>query len=423
MKHKLYDSKADLCVKLNSFSVALMICSGALLLALQRLSFFNAIASNVYTLVVVTALALAGIIVSRKIYVPLPTLLLMAFVTIGYILTLLFNYNMCSMNVIQFLFYAIVPIYLISQKLHAEYILRYCVYLSLVELPFIHSLFSLQYEWMNQATLGNMYLLLSPVIAAIIHFAYYRRQANFVVIIGYLFNAYVIFLMFLHANRGVIVCLIFCMAVIMLNGFDGEVQKKLTPRRGILIASIVLVVLLVLIFALPILMALQDFFSNTFHTVPSFIIKMIRYIGFGDVSDGRTSIEAYTFDMISRQPLFGYGIETYHSYATINGHDKWPYPHQFIYQYIFEGGILLGLIPCWLSFSLTVKTLFRRIKDKKIFALCCLLVCLSIPKLLMSTDPWDSTAIWMLITYSLIHIFNTYHIRQASPAAIADATA
>lgn len=86
---------------------------------------------------------------------------------------------------------------------------------------------------------------------------------------------------------------------------------------------------------------------------------------------------------------------------------SWPYPHQYIYQYLFEGGIVFGLIPVYSSLSLTAKVVCTRIKDKSEFALCCTLVCVTLPKLLISTEPWATTSIWMLITYSLIYICKT----------------
>ena len=67
---------------------------------------------------------------------------------------------------------------------------------------------------------------------------------------------------------------------------------------------------------------------------------MIKYLELGDVSDGRTAIDAFTLPAIANDPIFGYGIETFSKVSGELANRSWPYPHQYIYQYLFEGGIV-----------------------------------------------------------------------------------
>ena len=93
----------------------------------------------------------------------------------------------------------------------------------------------------------------------------------------------------------------------------------------------------------------------------------------------------------------------FEAYTTINARRGWVYPHNYILQYLFEMGVIAGMVPIFLSLSMTIKVLFRRIVEKKEFIICAALVVSCIPKLLFSSDVWTSTSIWMLVTYSMMY--------------------
>ena len=267
--------------------------------------------------------------------------------------------------------------------------------------------FVLQYVKYNQAYMGNIYAILSPVIVAMIHFKLYRKQSNLLIKLTYIYNLYIMAKIVLFANRGAVLCLACCAIVLVINAYDDDKRKKLSAIKLSLIIVFSVIGILIIIFALPLLHSLADLCNSILNSVPSFISKMIKYLELGDVSDGRTAIDAFTLPAIANNPIFGYGIETFSKVSGELANRSWPYPHQYIYQYLFEGGIVFGLIPVYSSLSLTAKVVCTRIKDKSEFALCCTLVCVTLPKLLISTEPWATTSIWMLITYSLIYICKT----------------
>ena len=352
MENTLQNSKDRLFIKLNSFVVAMMI----------------------------SAQTITGTIVRIPAFKDFPVMFFLSFVTLWYLYSLIFHGNNCDLDVIQFIFYAIIPIYVIGKKLDGELVMRYILYLSLMTLPVINLFFVLQYVKYNQAYMGNIYAILSPVIVAMIHFKLYRKQSNLLIKLTYIYNLYIMVKIVLFANRGAVLCLACCAIVLVINAYDDDKRKKLSAIK---LSLIIL------------------------NSVPSFISKMIKYLELGDVSDGRTAIDAFTLPAIANNPIFGYGIETFSKVSGELANRSWPYPHQYIYQYLFEGGIVFGLIPVYSSLSLTAKVVCTRIKDKSEFALCCTLVCVTLPKLLISTEPWATTSIWMLITYSLIYICKT----------------
>lgn len=410
MENTLQSSKDLLFVKLNSFVVALIVSAQIITGTLVRIPFLKDVSNNFIILGIALAVIFAEMFFYKKIVIELPVLFFFSFTLLWYLYSLIFHGNNCDLTPIEFIFYAVIPIYVISKKLDGELVLRYSLYISLVSLPVINTFFVLQYQQYSQAYMGNVYAVLTPVIIAMIHFKLYRKQSNILTKIAYLYNLYILVQVLLFANRGAVLCLACCAIVLVINAYDEDKRKTLSGIKILLIIACSIAGILIIMFAHPLLESLADLCNSIFNSVPSFITKMIRYIEIGDVTDGRTTIDAFTWSAIANNPILGHGIETFSKVSHELASRTWPYPHQYMSQYLFEGGIVFGVLPIYLSLSLTAKVVCTRIKEKSEFALCCMLVCISLPKLLISTDPWASTSIWMLITYSLIYIFKTNSI-------------
>lgn len=400
---KIRIRKNELVISLNSLAIALMLLATVITRTLA--SVLKNTSNNFFVLLAVAVCVCGSAFHMKRVSIPRSTVYIFLLIFLNLIFTLIFHGNETSLSAIQFIFYAIIPIYLISQRFDSEKVLRYSLYLSLMSIPVVSEIFAIQYEKYSQSYMGNIFSILPAVTIAMIHFKLYRKTANIVVKIAYMYNLYLLVMIVFFANRGAVVCVLFCLMVLMLNSYDDENRVKLKPNKIILILIAFIAGAIMLSNALTIFECLQIFTKNTFQFVPSFITKMIKYINEGDVTDGRNNIAGFVIDAILNKPIFGHGIETFETYVRKNTTKSWEYPHQYILQYLFEGGIVLSIVPIYLSLSLTVKVLLTRIARKEEFAICCTLVCLCIPKLLLSTDPWDSTAIWMLITYSLLYIF------------------
>lgn len=397
----------ELVVKLNSLALALMIAAAGTTNALARTSLFAKVQNNVIVLGVVFIVVCAGIFVKKQISIGKYSVATLALTTVAFGATMLFNKSQCDLTVIQFIFYAVVPIYLISQKLDGELVVRYTLYISLFTLPVIGSFFDIQYEQYQQAYMGNIYTILTPALFAIIHFKMYGKQANLLTKIAYLYNLYILFMMLLYANRGAVVCIIFCIAVVLINQYDGEEKKKLSPTKLAIIIIACIAIIYFLINALVILEAIAQWCQENMSSVPSFISKMIKYLAEGDVSDGRDNISDFAWQAIMKNPIIGNGLRTFEAYSIANAGKSWPYPHQYIIQYLFEMGVIVGMVPVYFSLSLAAKVLCMRIKEKKEFVFCAALVVSCIPKLFFSTEPWTTTTVWMLVTYSMMYSAKT----------------
>ena len=207
MENTLQNSKDRLFIKLNSFVVAMMISAQTITGTIVRIPAFKDFHNNFIILVIALTIIFAEIIYYKKVTIELPVMFFLSFVTLWYLYSLIFHGNNCDLDVIQFIFYAIIPIYVIGKKLDGELVMRYILYLSLMTLPVINLFFVLQYVKYNQAYMGNIYAILSPVIVAMIHFKLYRKQSNLLIKLTYIYNLYIMVKIVLFANRGAVLCL------------------------------------------------------------------------------------------------------------------------------------------------------------------------------------------------------------------------
>ena len=203
------------------------------------------------------------------------------------------------------------------------------------------------------------------------------------------------------ANRGAALALLFTAFLIAICKYDERDIKITSSWVNILVISIITVVIFIIInnviFFLDIAL---NIFEKLFNKVPSVILKMKMYAAEDNIMNGRLEIYKYTWQEIKRSPLYGHGMVTFYNHT--NGGDV--YPHNFILQHLYEGGILFAIVPAFLSGKLLYEVLIGKITDKHEFALAAMLVCQCIPKLLISTDAWFNTILWMMIAFSAMRI-------------------
>ena len=100
---------------------------------------------------------------------------------------------------------------------------------------------------------------------------------------------------------------------------------------------------------------------------------------------------------IKNAPLLGNGIEAFPAYTAYS------YPHNFILQLVYEGGILFCVIPvitiAWVSYKL----LFSQIKDKDCQVFLILLFVQVIPRFLVSATIWKDKCFWLLVFYTFVN--------------------
>lgn len=127
------------------------------------------------------------------------------------------------------------------------------------------------------------------------------------------------------------------------------------------------------------------------------IEKMYRGIVADNITNNRTELYQFAWEGFLSSPIWGHGIGAF----AVN-HGGWP--HNFILQLLYEGGILLFLL-VMIPFG---KILLAVMKSNSItttdYAMFVCLFATSVPKLLVSAELWNAQGFWMLLAFGMVRL-------------------
>ena len=335
-------------------------------------------------------LLLISTIIYRKgrLFINQPFIFLTAIISAFYAGSLLIP-NKSTIAPVEFIAFCIIPLF-IGAIAHPDYeqALKMIMWMLCFAVPAFSSFFakanhSGRYDSM---TLSTSYAVIPVIMAGIVHFLYYRHKqklwTKILYCVSFLFLAFFI----PNSYRGPFVTVFITLIIIWIS--KGELRKS--PRK--LLLAIALIVLLVVVYynLIRILYLLQSVFSRFGISVATIEKTLILS---GDVFDGRTDLYASTVKLILESPIVGHGVSMYAHYVP--GVD---YPHNFILQLLFDGGIIL-----FLSFFLSVAPCYSRVLRNKDYqpkgkvAVVLLLSGTEITRALLSGNIWRILQFWLLI--------------------------
>lgn len=242
-------------------------------------------------------------------------------------------------------------------------------------------------------SMGTCYALLIPVLGDLVYLRFYYRKESIRMKIIMLFfaaiNLFYLVQMAMFGSRGPILCAVLLIMSFFIIRIDDN--KKVFFRKGRVL--IIIIGLLFLIFSFTaILQALQDFLAK-FDISLNVVDKFLRLDDNGDMTNGRESLSTMAWKGIVESPLWGNGI------SQFNNNTGEGYPHNFVLQMLYDGGIILTLaimVPVTQSLIRKLKT----ISENK-FAFFVLLFFASVPGALFSGDLWNASTLWMFFGFVL----------------------
>lgn len=284
----------------------------------------------------------------------------------------------------------------IISEFDIETVLRYLTIFSVLLVPFYNNWFAVYYGDMNQANMGMMYVVINYIIAGLIHFVFYRRMSNKLVCIGYISCLILLIGVFTVGNRGAFLVVMLTVVFCVLNT-EGFAEEKISRKKRVLVIIAAILSILIYVNFDSIIIWLYSLASKFFKTIPSFIVKMNRFVLAGDVSNGRTEPYEIAFEIIRDSPLFGIGIENFGRYYSVN------YPHNFILQLWLEGGILFAIVPTIILCQYLCNVLWKKNQDVDVIASNLFFLCLLI-RFLISLDIWTFSEFWLSIFFAVSRI-------------------
>lgn len=241
-------------------------------------------------------------------------------------------------------------------------------------------------------SMGVCYSMLVPVVANLVYIRYFFMQEKKLMKIVLLpitaINIFYLVQMTMFGSRGPVLCALLLIASLFLIFVE---DSTIRIRKGRVLIIAVCVVIVALSFT-QIIQAISNYLSQ-FDISLNVIDKFLRLDNAGDMSNGRDDIDKVAWEGIWNSPIIGHGIAQFERNTGI------VYPHNFILQMLYDGGIILASI----VFVPIVRSLLQKkrlISEEEFILLLCLFFA-SVPGALFSGDLWNSIVLWMFFGFSL----------------------
>ena len=195
-----------------------------------------------------------------------------------------------------------------------------------------------------------------------------------------------LYFVFVYASRNIYIAALVCFIICLI------LNKKIFTKILVLAITAILV-MVVYQNALNILTSMQKTLAK-YDISFKIIDKNIELIQEDNISNGRDLTYSLAISGIKNAPILGHGIGSFNvKYGT--------YPHNFVLQMLYEGGIVLLLI-----FSIPIlygvyALIFENKLSQQNKFLLLFLFCTAIMRLLISYEYWREIYFWMYISLSL----------------------
>ena len=323
--------------------------------------------------------------------------LLFVYYIVSIIVVYKYAFRYSTFTYTEALVYVFIPIYISFYKIDVEKILKYMIFFSVLVVPVSGDFFKNIGRGYETIGMSTSYNILPFVIAAALHFWYYRKKAGFFLKLGYAANIYYLIQVVVYGNRGPIVSLFVFGVLLFLHKFDEEGNMNKTTTKTIVATLVVGIIVIVLI------NNFEDVLYGLYNSFKSIGIelaplrKSIRKLENGDLTNGRGWVFNFAIDGIRNHYLVGNGIGTiYH-----NSFYRIPYPHNMFLQIWYDLGAFISLPLLYLIGKAAIVTVFKPSVKKNYIILMILLFTISIPRLCYSAEIWVNIPFWFLMIYTI----------------------
>ena len=372
---------------LDSIIVALMISVQYLNLVITRLGFSSMLSQliifdAVLLLISVFVKNRGKIILNRKLMVLVLVLLLY------YGISRLIPNGSVS-TPLEFCAFCIIPV-LCGSLTNINYIRVFELLMGILclGLPVIGSIFakanhSIRYD---AVALSTAYILAPMILSGVFHFVYFRKSNR--TLFGLLYLVSVVFFVLYIPNsyRGPLLSMFITLVILWIDKWE----LRNSPRK--LIIAILLILTFVIIYynLTAIMVLIRDVFGKRGIGIAAIDKSLI--LG-SNLSDGRLDLYEITLRYIGESPIWGHGISTYIHYVP-----GVEYPHNFILQLLFDGGIILLFVFCIIVFP-SISKIFRNrnFEPEGRVQLVLMLSGLQFTRAFFSGNIWELVQFWLLI--------------------------
>jgi O-antigen ligase len=383
-------SKFDLSVFLSSLAIAIILCNDYLTTVL---GIYGSKSGGYYTYVMIVAIcvALVGFLLRPLLIVTRRYFIILFLIIIYYLATILFALDKTNLSYIDFIGMCVVPI-VCGGLLKADYklVLKISIFFMCISIPAFNQFFSKANvgSSYDAIAMGVSYGMLPLIASGIIHFLFFRKKTSIWMRAMYIVSFVYMINFIIMSYRGALLALV---VLLLLAWFFADFGKKTRMKNVVSVIFIIIIAGLIILKGTNFLHGLYMFLdSHNIHI--AFLDKTIFLSGTENVTNGRTVIWLAALREIGNSPIWGHGLTTFEYYTG------YVFPHNFILQFMFDGGLLLTF-PLLFALIKSLFDVFRkyRFQDRPMFAFVLILMCVSIPRLMISAELWRVSTFWLLM--------------------------
>lgn len=346
---------------------------------------------NYFSLVMLVACVLGSIAVIHKkdiLDVRKEFFFLILIILFYYFGTLLFYPGRTNVSIVDFIGMCFLPCFLggIMQPNYKQ-VLKNAMYLMFFSLPVMNLLFAKGnyiYSSYDAISMGTSYALLPVIMSGIVHFIFFKKESskteNVLYIVSFVYTFYFITMSY----RGALVALL---VTIFLSWYFTTKRKN---KRFIIIVVCIVGVIAWRNFN-TILVSLHEALELVNIKI-ALIDKTLSLNESSDLMHGRVDIYKIAIAGFLEKPIFGHGVASFKYFTGIE------FPHNFILEFLYDGGLNLVIIILILLFGglKRVNSITRR-ESKDKFAFVILIASISLTRIMVSAEVWRVILFWMLM--------------------------
>ena len=237
---------------------------------------------------------------------------------------------------------------------------------------------------------GYSYAFLTPVVCTIVYIKYFfmydfgrtRQITRIAIIVNLLFSYFLIKM----GSRGPVVALILLIALPYIFNITRDMHGiSIKKKKAILFIVLIVVISIYFVQLLMLIQTILAEMGMSLHFIDKFLIRNDA----GDISSERGEIFEMAIDGFYKHPLFGNGFDQFMN-NTGRG-----YPHNFITQTLYDGGLYLFSITI-LPMLICIRKWFRNCKYGQYIIILTLFFA-SVPGALFSHDMWEIGNLWLFL--------------------------
>ena len=379
--------------KLTNLCVTLLVLSQYLTMILgcyftDRSGYFTMVMVVVLILFVVNFFFSPIRMVSRKF------ILYAALILLAYMLTVIFCEEETNLTAIDFLVFCLIPfIFGGILKFNCRTVLRWSMYAVLLAFPVFSEVFAKGNEGLSYdaVSMGSSYALLPVVGAALVHFMLFRKESTFLDKIVYGLNLIFLTSFIQMSYRGSLLCV----AVIFVACLWYNITKEGINRKKLFAMMFFsLTLMFMFIFSDAILNSVLNFLDANNIRI-AFIDKnmYLASVGDGGLAHGRFEIWGEAWNGFLESPVYGHGLTTFLYHTGIT------FPHNFVLQFLYDGGLILALPLFYLIIKGIKNGIKERNTNKDQMAFIIFAGGIAFTRGLVSAETWRIILLWLIMGY------------------------